>query len=40
MYAVALGKISEYGVMTYQPIREVTRPKTCFERGVLVRMIT
>ena len=24
VYAVALGKISIYGVMTFQPIREVT----------------
>ena len=24
MYAVALGQFSEYGVMTFQPIREVT----------------
>ena len=32
-HAVALVKISEYGVMTFQPIREVTGPKTCFSKG-------
>ena len=36
MYAVALGKFSEHGVMTFKPIREVTYD----QRGVLVRMIT
>ena len=33
MYAVALEKISEYGAMIFQPIREVTRLKTCFSKG-------
>ena len=32
MYAVAMGKISESGVMTFQPIREVTEKK-CFSKG-------
>ena len=33
MYAVTLGKYFEYGVIAFQPIREVTWPKTCFWKG-------
>ena len=40
MYAVALGKISEYAVMTFQPIRESHDQKHVFQKGVLVRMVT